>query len=1050
MEDFYLAKSLALLHDPPTKAWVIARKEYEPHGRGHEEEAKWFKDQLNLKSTGKLDECVKRADHLASAFDRWLLGMFAGKAIGAFPYLDVVLKNILSPKNNVKPESPKDVEGFVNELARILEKIDDPKLRYHVLYALYEPLFLKYNPKCVGPADTRIPTHSIFDHVYASASIVNWTFPDPENLDGYLVLVDIAGIQEFISSSRKLRDLWISSLLVSVLCWASVSKLIEELGPDILITPSARNNPFYYHLLLTMLSSRKVDSEIINLIESIAEAWAGYNIQQGAPMHPVIPGSIILILPKNEILRSFGFNDVMESIKKEYKQKFKELVDRVYETLKRYFTRQYKDEDYEKAMNLLKYIEGSFKMAEDMGLKYLPPLQLRIVKVSVKEVLNELRTYVKDKLGDEKTLEQDLFSYLIYDFAYHKLWLLLNLTKTLKAEIACLSDLTTWSEKEYKSKKEYENKHSWKYCTTCGKLPAVLDLPREEESYEKLVPEDLRPMFSPGEKLCFYCLLKRICTLSDIFNEFVSVLLDSYRDVKARTFISVSDVALTPFKLQLIDYLKFIQSKRYEDLKKLMEPLGHLIGQTFIRLTRRVKLKDLGIPKLDEELKQLSLDEQDYNTVKWSLYIDSELLFFSEDENVRRDVSKFLKELRNGLRRYCGTDLEFTTYYAIIRADGDNIGKILYGALEDGLDVDFESFLLESITNEELKTVFKKFMNAVRSGGETKLEEVKEIVKRHVKEHEDIIRSRLRIAYNLIRTYLVERNEGRSEERFRILVSPAFHVTISRALMVEAVRDAKIMENYGGLLIYSGGDDILAVLPIKDSLNAVKETRLSFSVGDHNGFYVNFKGNKVDLNAIIPTMGLAGRSYCVLYGHYKHPLSLLLNMSSGLLEDVAKEIKWVYCMQPTFGKDTCVIAYVPRGSKKAEIAVVPLRNAKLDRIDGDLISSVIATITSLSESVYNGEISKRMLYNLLTEDIIWSLAMNLEHLSVSEKLVEYILKRARVSDVTVISSFKDYIRFNAKLELNRDIVNVNSFNKNLLWNITKACNSYLIGRRARI
>jgi CRISPR-associated protein. len=74
--------------------------------------------------------------------------------------------------------------------------------------------------------------------------------------EGLVIIIDIPGVQEYISASRKLRDLRISSYLISLIAWKTVEKFVDLYGPDILILPTARFNPFFYTYLLGILKKK--------------------------------------------------------------------------------------------------------------------------------------------------------------------------------------------------------------------------------------------------------------------------------------------------------------------------------------------------------------------------------------------------------------------------------------------------------------------------------------------------------------------------------------------------------------------------------------------------------------------------------------------------------------------------------------------------------------------------------------------------------------------------------------------------------------------------
>ena len=221
---FIGAKAWALFHDPPHKAWYLTNRLRISKG-GHEAEARnlWQEmvkgtvlDRIDL---NEVDNIVKRADRLAAGLDRWLLPEKLGKTIHDY----IHLINPFDPRKkwvNTSSIDVKKINNYISDLNEALKSLKN-SLRdcYHILSLLAE-LAWAANNLPYGPADTRIPTHSIFDHLYASASMVNWSLRDEPS--GYYVFLDIPGIQRVISGARKAGDFWAGSWLVSYLTWRLV------------------------------------------------------------------------------------------------------------------------------------------------------------------------------------------------------------------------------------------------------------------------------------------------------------------------------------------------------------------------------------------------------------------------------------------------------------------------------------------------------------------------------------------------------------------------------------------------------------------------------------------------------------------------------------------------------------------------------------------------------------------------------------------------------------------------------------------------------------
>lgn len=94
----------------------------------------------------------------------------------------------------------------------------------------------------VLPADTRIPDHSIWDHLDLTSAFAGAFAADP---DGEVALLSLAigPVQSFIASARKMDDLWAGSHLLARLSWEAMRPVCEQLGPDAILFPRLRGVP---------------------------------------------------------------------------------------------------------------------------------------------------------------------------------------------------------------------------------------------------------------------------------------------------------------------------------------------------------------------------------------------------------------------------------------------------------------------------------------------------------------------------------------------------------------------------------------------------------------------------------------------------------------------------------------------------------------------------------------------------------------------------------------------------------------------------------------
>lgn len=103
-----------------------------------------------------------------------------------------------------------------------------------------EPLAWR-NYLLLAPADTRSPDHSALDHVRLAAALV-----DEESADGpWLFALDLGPVQAWLRQTRTSRDLWVTAMLFAELSLAAMQPLIDAFGPDAVLNPDLRRNVRY-------------------------------------------------------------------------------------------------------------------------------------------------------------------------------------------------------------------------------------------------------------------------------------------------------------------------------------------------------------------------------------------------------------------------------------------------------------------------------------------------------------------------------------------------------------------------------------------------------------------------------------------------------------------------------------------------------------------------------------------------------------------------------------------------------------------------------------
>lgn len=92
------------------------------------------------------------------------------------------------------------------------------------------------------PADTRVPDHSIWDHLDLTSAFAGALAGDPDGEVALLTLA-IGPVQSFIAAARSTSDLWAGSHLLSRLAWEAMKPVCEALGPDAILFPRLRGVP---------------------------------------------------------------------------------------------------------------------------------------------------------------------------------------------------------------------------------------------------------------------------------------------------------------------------------------------------------------------------------------------------------------------------------------------------------------------------------------------------------------------------------------------------------------------------------------------------------------------------------------------------------------------------------------------------------------------------------------------------------------------------------------------------------------------------------------
>ncbi len=836
------AKIAALLHDPPWKAYALFKSVLEGSRRGreiisgmprymklkeHEKDSYILSRSLDTQpmwNNPTIKALVQQADRVASSIDRLKLPRDAPTV------KKIILINIFNPQHVLKnieqkPPRPDDIfEKYIDALHETLSWINDPLLRYHVLWTLYEPLWYREFPKHISPADTRIPTHTVFNHTDATTQTINLLNPEkPGEIDGFLVMIDYGGVQGFIRESRKLRDLWASSWMASLISWLTIEEVVGRLGPDIVVSPHLRLNPYYHTWLIDKVreaagpSSRMIEDKFRELL-----GWRGW------PRHPIMPTTTILILPRIKIDEDMEFTG-KDTVKQYFINRARKVWASIVDNMK---------DEVEDVVKV--FGNGIIKPGEVIQLlRDNPPLPLRVIVLDIGEEYEKFKEWAGSMWDGGLSL------------FYHYL-----LTVRLGEE-ASRFRLLKHDPRAFSEKWRAVNMAKTRFCTSCGRHPAIVVADSDAGVFERkasAIEKTSKYIVSPGERLCPYCLLKRIVSFH--YDRLIERLYSRVRiPPSSKIYIpSTNDVALSCRIPSLIAELK--------KSSELLSVIGRLIGVTY---------EPAGLPEKIRRMMGEKLDEGELGNLlsAAALVIEYVLQRRDVEERLRRVFhgvpEPALKSLINEIDRVVESAgfrrVGIDQYYAMIRGDGDRIGDLLAGRLP--MDTDEYYRVLKGALYELMR---KSFVDEWIS--------------------------------SVVKTVRDFHSTGVYGAGSTIIITPTVEAAISRALSAVSMMDADVIEGLGGVPIYVGGDDLLGVSPRTCSgeeiasaippLGIVAETRLNYQ-GRMNGF--NIPGSKAELHVLTQGLTAYGRSYSIIIAHYKDPLDTVIAESVMALENAKNRIR---------------------------------------------------------------------------------------------------------------------------------------------------------------
>jgi len=866
-DSIFSKKLSAFLHDPIDKPYILMQ------GEGHEERAAYLADLMQVSI-----EKSEGSDWIASAMERVLLpgGSSRNKKLQT-KFLDAPeIKHPLSGKDlecgKLKGCQLDAIKENVEKSARELA-VDNTEKQFLNLWRNYiETIKKNSSPEIrkywsVIPADTRIPDHSIFEHLRITSACHN-AMADRENKmlrhNLSFFLCSIGPVQSFISTARKLQDLWMGSFILSYLTWAGMKVVVQKYGPDAVIFPDLYKQPLVDHWLKNEKGIEPVDS------------------MENHIALPTFPNRFLAIVP-NDSVSELG-DTIEHKIKNTFIAKGIEAVHNLKNGSKGKLLNFSIDET-----QLREHLSNFL----DVYWVAVPWPQAVKGKSDWQSALDTFSGYLDSKNVNNAKKALQFFSEKgeyppnigsVYELLY------------------------SFTEKALGSRKSIRNfdqiREEGQKCSLCGERRAFKKESQCIRGYKK-------GLMGEKEFLCGVCLTKRLGKYA---------FADIFKDIETE-FPSIAEVAVSDFKLDLLQ-------NKSEEFASYVEKCRTLFGKDFAHKTH-----------LLENVKATT--NYDGNNIGGEFFIQDFLTGKNLNKALDRDagdqlpddIAEKLEKLQNVLKEMTKAAFKPSPYYAVIMMDGDDMGKWLKGDFAPTVDQIFHSRVWENLPasyQEELIHVLDKKKRPM---------------------------------------------------------SPAIHSAISAALRNYSLSFAKriVEDEHLGKLIYAGGDDVLALVNLRDLLSVMKKLRAAFSGHINGDLQVDFKADVsgfVDTgNNLLVTMGpKATASMGVTIAHYKMPFSMVLDKARKM-EKMAKEVDKK--------KNAFAIALMKHSGEIRECA------AKWYYEEIDKHGGTIDLIETLAKLIKSDVLSNKFIYSLRDEFLRLSDkkgAININSQIIKEEMKRLILR----------------------------------------------------------
>ncbi len=290
---FWKRKLAAFLHDPPSKALDI---------RTHTERSEKAMQAAGLGTPEERRAWEYKADHTAAAADRFPFPHHSKASLScAFDGVRNTFRHPLDGKHTL----PFDGAFITVEQAMEVEQTTQPVLndfgslpqdeheraRFFAHWRLWGTRAVEKDWRySYLPADTRIPDHTIWNHMQI-VSALDGCLHASGGLRPAFLKFQLGPVQDFIAAARSTRDLWSGSYLLSWLMAQGLAKLSLAQGPDAVIFPSLREQPLVDLALKEFIWDQvKIGSSAV---------WNSFKWSREDLLTPNLPNVFLAIVPED-------------------------------------------------------------------------------------------------------------------------------------------------------------------------------------------------------------------------------------------------------------------------------------------------------------------------------------------------------------------------------------------------------------------------------------------------------------------------------------------------------------------------------------------------------------------------------------------------------------------------------------------------------------------------------------------------------------------------------------------------------------------------------